>query len=278
MISRIFPASILTKLIILLILHAVSTHSVSAQQSLASQTKKLTEDINRQIVYAEGESFRGAPTSSVPAGTQFCGANSEMGSDQDKQDAFTDMARVNLRRAHCGLTWGDGTGTARPKSPPPNPLPSQTSSWNMAGKAADKAQEEWDAKSDEEKDEECKKGALFFFHLCYCCAAGDNTNPACDLSSTSNANMIGEGQQSQSSESCFLPLPGTSTSSADCGCPKNGNNESAATYTRTPCPCCPHSDTPSWWGDAKTSTSGSNLYDPNSGCWRETKTRLGGKA
>ena len=262
--------------------------------SWAQTSKPTGKDLVQQIVYAEGESFRGSPTSSVPAGTQYCGPNSEMGSDQDKQDAMTEMARVILRRQHCGLPVGDGTGTANPKPLPAKPLKSQKSSWDMAGKAADKAQTEWDGKSKSDKDKECKSGALYFFHLCYCCVAvtdegkcvqsvevtGEGAANSTELSYELST-LITFGEEGQGDPTgdigpggCVL---GGNGSTGDCGCATTGNVTDAAAYSRIECPCCPHSKVPKWWGEAPQKSVGSNLYDPVTKCWRETKLRMGGK-
>ena len=287
--------------------------NVSAQtQSSDKPSLTIPEDLLKQITYAEGKSLRGSPTTAVPAGTQFCGPNSEMATDADKQEACTETAKVIASRYYCwkkkeqertgsgrGLEVGDGHGTAEPESPPAKPLASQKSSWKMAGKAAEDALSSFNAKSDQEKNADCDKEVLFY-HQCYCCQAQSQTHQTgqtCQIieldtySDLASVYSAGSGESDESAhfdqverelldetlETVLKESGYCLANPLDKGCPKNGNITDAASYARIPCPGCPYSALPTGWGSTYSIRRvGGNMYDPVSGCWNELVIRTDG--
>jgi len=131
----------------------------------------LTKEINAGILINEAATMRAAPTSTVPAGIQKCEKGDPgMAKDEEKKKAFEAMAEVNLIRAECGMSVGDGRGTAKPATRPQNPTPYGKGVWKIADEAAAAAEKKQNAKSDQAKKEECKGGAKHYYHtdgLCY---------------------------------------------------------------------------------------------------------------
>lgn len=223
-----------------------------------------------EIIYGEGASFRGAPTSTVPKGRQYCTTDKSMATDADKQEAFTEMAKVVIARQACNLRVGDGVGTARPKDGSTEQGPGAKSSWRMAKKAQEDANRWWDNLTDKEKKAQCTGGSLYFYHKCYCCEP--------DNKDGSYANVIGHAEE-HDFEVSEMAMGDCERSPNAKGCPTSGHVK-AASYKKVDCPGCPYFDEPSFWANkpqAPRTVSGEDMNDTLSGCWTEIVFLGGGR-
>ena len=269
----------------------LSLVGIVALASSAWAKPPLDANTVAQIVYGEGASFRGSPTSTVPNGRQYCTANKDMATDAEKQDSFDKMAKAILARKACGLTVGDGVGTARPVNGATQSGPGAASSWAMATQAAANAETWWNGLTDKEKKDLCTGGDLYFFHKCYCCEPDGQNTAQCSDQSEQIA-LVKTESETENSESDFVSAEGAGTSGSKAsdasgcildplakGCPNNGHVV-AASYKKVPCPACPYFDEPGFWKNkagAPRTSAGTNMNDSLSGCWVEVLILGGGK-
>jgi len=202
-----------------------------------------------------------------------------MATDAQKQDSFDKMAKAILTRKHCGLSVGDGVGTAKPVDGSNKPGPGAKSSWSMAEKAAKKAEDWWNNLSDNEKKDLCEGGTCYFYHKCYCCEPDGDAPSHCQADSEVEA--LGEGIEIAQSNRFELKddFYACSIDPKAKGCPTTGHVV-AASYKKVPCPGCPYFNEPRFWKNrpnAPRITAGGNMNETLSKCWVEVVFMGGGK-
>lgn len=179
--------SIIAAMLILFLVSMIGTTIGGSSRGKGYNKDTLTDEVNAGILINEAATMRAAPTSTVPSGIQKCESGDPgMAKDEEKRRAFEEMAEVSLIRAECGMSVGDGVGTAKPAKRPQNPTPYQKSVWQMADVAAQSAREKHKSKSDQQKKDECKGGKRHFYHTAALCSLDDdgqiqkNQCPGCD--------------------------------------------------------------------------------------------------
>jgi hypothetical protein len=160
-------------LIFLFLMIGTSIGGSSGSRGYTKDT--LTNEVNAGILMAEASVMRAHPTGTLPPGIQKCESGDPgMADDAEKLKALEAMAEVNLIRAECGMSVGDGKGTAKPSKKTKNMTPYEKSAWKKSEEASENARTKHDAKSAQERKDECKGGKKHYYHTDGLCSLNND--------------------------------------------------------------------------------------------------------